>query len=85
MLRFPAKAGPNECEVPRTLRQDGTGTPGPFDRSHGSELVEELHGRTVASRMRAEKFSLTLCLLTPPVPLRRDGAVAAQSPNPKFL
>jgi hypothetical protein len=27
-------------EAPRPLRQDGTGTPGPFDRAHGPEYIE---------------------------------------------
>ena len=40
-----------KCEAPRPSRQDGTGTAGPFHRSHGSELVEELPGTPVANRM----------------------------------
>jgi len=34
---------------------------GPFDKAHGSELVEELPGHAVASRMRAKEISFILC------------------------
>ena len=29
-----------KSEAPRPSRQDGTGTPGPFDRTHGPEYIE---------------------------------------------
>jgi len=34
---------------------------GPFDRTHGSELVEEFPGHAVASRMRAKEVYFIRC------------------------
>jgi hypothetical protein len=42
-------------EAPRPPREEGAGTAGPFDRIHGSELVEELPGHAVASRMHPDR------------------------------
>jgi competence protein ComEA len=48
----------------------------PFDRSHGSELVEELPGKLL---------SVILCPFTPPIPLWREGACFGQKPNERRI
>jgi len=45
---------------------------GPFDRTHGSELVEELPGHAVASRMRAKEVSFILCPLAGHIPVNDE-------------
>jgi hypothetical protein len=40
--RVRSQQSPKLFEAPRPPRQDGTGTAVPFDKTHGSELVEEL-------------------------------------------
>ena len=51
-----SQQSPKLCEASRPLRQDGAGTAGPFDKAHGSELVEDLPDHPVA-RMRANEVS----------------------------
>ena len=76
-----SQQSPKLCEASRPLRQDGAGTAGPFDKAHGSELVEDLPDHPVA-RMRANEVSLILCPLPPLVPLWRDEARSGQKLRP---
>jgi hypothetical protein len=55
-----------KCEAPRPSRQDGTGTAGPFDRSHGSELVEELPGHA-SGEQNVSKGNIVLMVPLNPV------------------
>jgi hypothetical protein len=60
MSKSPAERDQMNAKLPG--HPGGKGPPGPAGRSHGSELVEELHRRTAASRIRAKGFSLIVLL-----------------------